>query len=397
MPNGWIKRDFEEILASSSSTLRLFPVWLLLGPRQVGKSSLFLHLKEPSRSYINLDDINVRIRAQTDPELFLKDFTSPLLIDEIQYAPQLLSPVKRRADQTGKSGVVWLTGSQSFEVMKGVQESLAGRVAILNLFGLSDHEKQIHTSRPVEYFSSILETTFPKLFREVDPNARDLYLSSYLQTYIERDIRELLGIQKRREFELFVKMCALRTAQIINYDSLARDVGVSPVTIKEWLSLLEDSFLIRIVPPYYSNRNKRLMKSPKIYFLDAGLAAYLAGWKDPEMIRLGPMAGAIFETHIFGNILRTFRHRAKDMQIYFWRTRDGDEIDFLVETGSRIYPLEVQLSRPHSKELLPLKPLRESNWQEGAVVSLSEESSGIRVHSDWMLYHPYDLSRILTG
>ncbi len=238
MPNTWIKRTIEDILTQPANHLKHFPVWLLLGPRQVGKTSVLQHCGLPNRQYINLDDLNVRTRATQDPVLFLKDFKPPILIDEIQYAPPLLSGVKMWVDARVPPGSVWITGSQHFGVMKGVRESLAGRTAILNLFGLSDIEKHVETDSPSHYFSSLIQSTFPKMHQISDLPSRELYLSSYIQTYIERDVSELLGIQKRREFEIFLKMCALRTAQVINYESLAKDVGVSPVTIKEWLELL---------------------------------------------------------------------------------------------------------------------------------------------------------------
>jgi predicted AAA+ superfamily ATPase len=221
------------------------------------------------------------------------------------------------------------------------------------------------------------------------PGARELYLSSYTATYIERDVRELLQIEKRREFEVFVKICALRTAQVVNYQDLARDAGISPATAKSWLGLLEDSFLVRLLHPYFKSKSKRLTKSPKLYFLDMGLAAHLAGWKDPEMLRLGPMGGAAFETHVFGNILRYFHHRAREVDISFWRTRDGTEIDFLIEAGGACYPIEVKMSAPDPRDLVALRKLRESHWKPGTVVSLAGLGVPPRpFHDDWILAGP---------
>lgn len=389
MPSHWIKRTIEDILVLNRSPLKLFPVWLILGPRQVGKSSVLNHLRTTDRQWISLDDWDTRIRAQRDPALMIQDIQFPVVIDEIQYAPQLLSAIKKRVDEGCPPGSVWLTGSQNFEVMTGVQESLAGRVAILNLFGVSDEEKNLDASpsiTPKEYFEAIIETSFPKLVGEKDLDSRSLYLSSYTQTYLERNIRELLGIQKRREFEIFLKCCALRTGQVVNYHDLAGNVGVSPVTIKEWLSLLEDSFVISLVHPYHSNRSKRLIKSPKLYFLDMGLAAYLAGWRDPEMLRLGPMGGAAFETHVFGNILRYYKHRALDVQIHFWRDRDGNELDFLVETSRSVIPIEVKMGSPDTRELIALDKIREPSWEaKGRVVSLMalQEKRKISLGPTW--------------
>lgn len=391
----WIERTYELVLRAPADALKLFPVWLLLGPRQVGKSSLLQRCAGPDRQIVNLDDLAVRTRAAQDPVLFAANLRPPMLLDEIQYAPALLSAVKRFADTRPEPGAIWLTGSQSFEVMQGVRETLAGRVAILNLFGLSDEEKRLEAGTPASYFAALYESSFPKLAGVKDPDAVDLYLSSYLQTYIERDVRELLGIGKRREFEVFVRMCALRTAQVINYDELARDAGVSPATAKSWISLLEDSFLVRLVHPRHTNRTKRLIKSPKLYFLDAGLAAWLAGWRDPEMLRLGPQAGAIFETHLFGQVLRRFRHRGREVEITFWRTRDGEEVDFLVEAGGVVTPIEVKLGTPDGRSLPRLDRIAEPSWQPGRVLSLTSLGAvgavGALAH-DWRCASPLDLS-----
>lgn len=395
MPNDWIQRTFEPILSTPAPQLQLFPIWLILGSRQIGKSSLLRRLCLKDRQYINLDDLEIRRRANEDPEYFIQQYQGPLLIDEIQYAPQLLSPLKRRADENpNQAGLIWLTGSQNFKVMEGVKESLAGRVAILNLSGLSDEEKLMPQLLSAQYFEHLLESGFPKLFGVKDQHTRDLYLSSYVQTYIERDIRELLRIEKRREFEIFVKVCALRTGQVINYDDMARDTGVAPSTVKEWLRLLEDSFLIRLVTPYFTNRTKRLTKAPKLYFLDAGLAAYLSGWKESESARLGPMGGALFETHILSNILKYFRHRAREVNVSFWRTRDGDEIDFLLEYAGKVRPIEVKMGTPRQKELLTLDKIREEHWLGGVVISLAANQLE-NFMPNWKMGHPYFLPEIL--
>ena len=392
----WFKRTYEDILRRPTEALRLFPVWLFLGPRQVGKSSLLRRCAGPDRQIVNLDDLATRGRAHRDPALFAADLRLPLLIDEIQYAPALLSAIKQLADRpTTPPGAIWLTGSQSFEVMHGVQESLAGRVAVLNLFGLSDEEKGAAPTTPKEAFERICSTSFPKLQGVCGTDAVDLYLSSYLQTYIERDVRELLGIQKRREFEIFVRMCALRTGQVLNTVEIARDAGISPNTAKEWISLLEDSLLIRLVHPHHSNRTLRMIKSPKLYFLDAGLAAWLAGWRDPETLRLSPMAGAIYETQVFGELLRHYRHRARKVDITYWRTRDGEEIDFLVEAAGRICPIEVKMGTPDARGLPRLERMSDSRWDVGRVVSLlhlAPDSLPATIAAGWQGASASDLS-----
>lgn len=375
-----------------ATQLRLFPVWLLLGPRQVGKSSL-LHKCAQGHAYVNLDDLGTRERANRDPLLFMRDLRPPFTIDEIQYAPRLLSPIKQIVDSEElAAGTIRLTGSQNYQVMEGVSETLAGRVAILNLLGLSDEEKCLpENSPPKTHFEHLLETGFPTLRGVRDSATRDLYLSSYLQTYIERDIRELSRVEKRREFEIFVKMCALRTGQIVNYQDLARDAMVSPATAKEWLSLLEDGFLIKLVYPYFSNRTKRMTKGPKLYFLDAGLAAWLGGWRGAEEARLGPMGGALFETQVLTEVLKRFRHRAREVDVHFWRTRDGQEIDFLVETDGQVFPVEVKMGTPHGAALPELARIAGSNWRDGQVISLVAEQTPVRVAERWWLCGPGDL------
>ena len=389
MPLDWIDRTLQPVLDTPAEQLRLFPVWLLLGPRQVGKSSL-LHRCSGSHAYANLDDLDVRERANRDPVLFMRDLRPPFVIDEIQYAPKLLSPIKRMVDEGGLApGAIRLTGSQNFRVMEGVTETLAGRIAILNLLGLSDEEKRLpHLLSPGDYFGRMLETGFPRLCGTGDGATRDLYLASYVQTYIERDVRELLRIGKRREFETFVRLAALRTGQVVNYHDLGRDAGVSPTTVREWLSLLEDSFLIRLLSPYFTNRTRRMTKNPKLYFLDAGLAAWLGGWRSTEQARLGPMAGALFETQVFSEVLRRFRHRAHEVDIHFWRTRDGQEIDFLVEHAGSVWPVEVKLGSPRHDRLPPLDRISDPNWQPGQVVSLTAPEQPVRIRERWTLCSP---------
>ena len=397
MSDPWIDRTFQSVLTAPAPQLRLFPVWLLLGPRQVGKSSLLDRCAD-GHAWVTLDDLDTRERANRDPVLFVRELTPPFVIDEIQYAPRLLSPIKRMVDTGGlEPGAIRLTGSQSYHVMEGVTETLAGRVAILNLLGLSDEEKALPpTPPPDEYFRRILQTGFPRLCGVEDRAARDLYLSSYVQTYIERDIRELLRIEKRREFETFVKLCALRTGQVVNYDDLARDTGVSTGTAKSWLSLLEDGFLIRLLPPYFTNRTRRMVKSPKLYFLDAGLAAWLGGWRTPQEARLGPMGGALFETHVLAELIKCFRHRAREVDVHFWRTRDGQEIDFLVENDGRTWPVEVKTGSPRYDRLPSLQRIAEPGWQPGQVVSLAAPAHPVRIMDDWTLCAPPSLDLHIT-
>ncbi|MDH4466690.1 MAG: ATP-binding protein [Bacteriovoracaceae bacterium] len=386
--NTWITRTLESVLENKSGPLNSFPIILITGPRQIGKSSI-LKKYGPNFQYITFDDREARTRANQDPALFLKGLKAPFILDEIQYAPELLSYLKILVDQGLPPKSIFLTGSQYFQVMKGVQESLAGRVAIINLYGFSDNEKRITHQNPIQYFENIFETTFPKLFGNTDVDERALYLSSYLQTYVERDISELLGLQKRREFEIFLKICALRTGQIINYDSMAKDAHISPSIAKDWLSVLQDSFLIKIVQPFHSNKSKRLIKSPKLYFLDTGLATYLAGWKSPEQLYLGPQNGAFFENHIFTNILKKYRHAGREVDITFWRTRDQQEVDFIVETSKTTYPVEVKMGSVSPQEICDFQKIAENeNWDEGKIISLSAGITPIYIREKWKMYSP---------
>jgi predicted AAA+ superfamily ATPase len=317
--------------------------------------------------------------------LFSRELKAPLLVDEIQYAPQLLSAIKILADTQPGVPCVWITGSQSFDIMRGVRESLAGRVAILNLYGLSLQEKGVHlNASPSELFREFFIGTFPAL-RTAESDIWARFMSSYTETYIQRDVAELLGIQKRREFEIFLKLCALRTGQLINFEELARDSGISPRTAKEWISILEDSFLIRTGSPYSSNRSKRLIKTPKLYFLDSGLCAYLAGWRDSEQLRLGPWSEAFVETVVFGEVIRTLAHHGKTAQIHFWRDKDGNEVDLIVETGGKAFPIEIKLGAPHPSRIMRHEMIRIDHLQEGRIVSLASSHASGFIKEGWRM------------
>lgn len=376
---------------------RQYPVILVTGPRQAGKTTLLRHLCEKGRRYVTLDDLTVRALAQDDPGLFLERFRPPLLIDEIQYAPNLLPGIKMRVDADRKTGAFWLTGSQQFQLMRGVSESLAGRVAILNLLGFSARERAKRDDLPHPFlpiraalearaatagpaavagiFRAIWRGSFPALIAG-PARDRDLFYSSYLQTYLQRDVRDLAQVGDQAAFVRFLRACAARTAQLLNYSDLARDVDVSVKTAQHWLSILVASFQVALLPPYHTNVTKRLVKTPKLYFMDTGLAAYLTEWASPETLAVGAMAGAMFETFVFAEILKSWWNRMRPPALYYYRDKDGKEIDLLFVYDHMLHPVEVKLGTTARKDWIRhFSVLRSLGLPvgEGGVVCLCKE------------------------
>ena len=343
-----------------------FPVLLVTGPRQVGKTTL-LELcagdrAVTGRNYVTLDDLDARTLAQRDPALFLQTWQPPLIIDEIQYAPQLFSAIKIVVDREKRNGMFWLTGSQKFHLMRGITESLAGRVAIIDLLGFSHSELagQASSSRPfmptnewleasrsssplslMELYQMIWMGSFPRV-HEQGAMVRDLFYRSYIQTYIQRDVQDLLKVSDHMAFHRFLLAVAARTGQLLNYASLSRDVEVDNKTAKAWMSVLEASGLVFLLQPYHTNLTKRLVKTPKLYFLDTGLAAYLTRWPDPGSLEAGSMSGAILETWVIGEVIKSWWHNGLECNLYFYRDTDQQEIDLLIESGDRLFPVEIK-------------------------------------------------------
>jgi predicted AAA+ superfamily ATPase len=343
-----------------------FPVLMLTGPRQVGKTTLLEMCAAGKRAYVTLDDLDARHLAQSDPALFLQTWQPPLIIDEVQYAPQLFSAIKMRVDREKRNGLFWLTGSQKFHLMRGITESLAGRVAIVDLLGLSNAELEgrADSSRPfvptpewiararqaatpatpatdglMEIYRRIWLGAFPRL-NEQGPAARNLFYRSYIQTYIQRDVQDMLRVTDQTTFNRFLGAVAARTGQLLNYASLARDVEIDNKTVKSWMSILEASGLVYLLQPYHRNLTKRLVKTPKLYFLDTGLAAYLTKWPDAASLQAGSMSGALLETWLFAEILKSYWHNGLEANVFFYRDIDQREVDLVIEVGDTLYPVE---------------------------------------------------------
>lgn len=353
----YFKRLLEKTLLKASST---FPVLMVTGPRQIGKTTLLLHSKEPARNYVTLDDLNERALAQSDPELFFKKNTPPILIDEVQYAPELFHYIKIICDREKKAGLFWLTGSQKFHLMKNFSESLAGRAAIFDLLGLSQAEIFGHLQEPLlptpewlnkakKHFQENLQDlyrriwlgSFPQIIAQPEMD-RDVFYSSYIQTYIQRDVREITNISSETGFYNFLRAAAARTGQLLNYADLARDADINHRTVKDWLNVLETSGIIYLLRPYHRNVVNRLIKTPKLYFLDTGLCSYLTRWQSAESLEAGAMSGNILETYVFIEILKSYWHNGKEAYFHFYRDKDDKEVDLIIEQDNILFPIEIK-------------------------------------------------------
>lgn len=355
----YIKRHVEKALREYGE---MFGAVLVCGSRQVGKSTM-LRKCLPAMSYVTLDDYTVLEEAANDANLFFKNNEPPMIIDEIQYAPNLFRGMKIALDRTHAKGQFYMSGSQQFHIMKNVAESLAGRLGIIELLGLSMREIEginfydpfLPTERYIAerkkftdginadaLWRSIHSGGMPELAAnpKISWNA---YFAAYLRTYIERDVRDLSQVGDTRMFVSFMTSIAARTGQILNKSAIANEVGVSAPTIERWITILEGAGLVFRLKPYSNNAIKRETKMPKLYFLNTGLAAYLTGWNTPDVLRNGAMSGAYFETFVFCEILKSYYNMGIiDPAIYFYRDRDGHEIDLLLEEGQILYPVEIK-------------------------------------------------------
>lgn len=379
---GYISRSIEKSLIKAAEA---FPVVMITGPRQAGKTTLLQILNEKSEqkiNYVTLDDLNVRALAIEDPELFLRKYRMPLIIDEFQYAPNLLSYIKIKVDELRFehlknkeiqcNGLYYLTGSQLFHTMKNVSESLAGRIGILNLYGLTTREienlpdelfipkTKVMENRAkskkldvIEFYKKILKGGYPEVYSNEKIGIQDFF-SSYIKTYIERDIRELINIQDEVKFMKFISNIAARTGQELNINDICNSVEINNHTAEKWLSILVSTGIVFLLQPYYNNDIARIVKRPKIYFMDTGLACFLTGYLDEITLEKSAYNGHIFETYVITEIIKSFINNNKEPRkyLYYYRDNNGKEIDLLIIYNNVVYPLEIKKSANPGREAI---------------------------------------------
>lgn len=379
--------------------LKTFPAIMVTGPRQSGKTTLLRHLFSKTHRFVTLEDPDIRIRAKEDPLKFLDQYPAPVILDEIQYVPELLSYIKTRIDQKRTPGQWLFTGSQNFALMQGISQSLAGRVAVLSLlpFSLAERLGQGDTSREVPDWlkglnpeqkskdrvslsEAILRGFYPEIASKKSVD-RQLWCGSYLSTYLERDVRNLAQIGDLSQFERFLRLCAIRTGQLLNLSELAKEIGMSVPTVKRWISMLEAGYQIYLLYPYYKNVGKRLVKTPKLYFNDTALASYLLGLHDRETLLNSPSFGNLFETMVVTDFLKRFLHFGQMPSMYYLRTRDGLEVDLVLELGQKLHLFEVKSAMTilpkHASSLLRVSNDLPSAVSTSTIISAAPNTFGL--------------------
>lgn len=358
----WIERKYEPTLKRLSEQ---FPAVVLTGARQVGKTSL-VRKAFPHFNYVSLDLPAKAELAEKNPDQFLLESGEPLIIDEVQYAPSLFRQLKIAIDRDKRPGRFILTGSQNFLLMQGVSESLAGRCGMIRMLNLSIEELRA-AKVDIGLEATLVKGGFPELYARPKLDTSFWY-ASYLSTYLERDVRNILNVGSLRDFDRFLRACAIRTGQILSYSDLARDVGIAPNTAKQWISVLQASDQIYLLEPYHRNLGKRLVKSPKLYMCDTGLAAFLMGFEDWAGVSRHPVIGALWETHLVMQVVKYFSAAARNIPLWFWRTAYGDEVDLLIEQGGRFTAFEMKFSEnPNRADLKGFAALKKM-YGENALV-----------------------------
>lgn len=386
----YIKRNLEKVVAQVTKE---YPVVLVTGPRQVGKTTMLQKLMEGTdRGYVTLDDLNDRSLAKNDPELFLQLHKPPVLIDEVQYAPELFTYIKKYADKNHEPGAFWLTGSQVFKLMRGVQESLAGRVAVLSLTALSqaeisggemkpftieleklfEREKERDKTDARGIFERIYRGSMPAIVSGANSNSQIFY-SSYLSTYIERDIRDLSDAIDSLKFLKFMTAAAARCGQMVNVADIAQDADINQTQAKNWLGILETLGIIFYLHPYSNNLLKRLVKTPKLYFYDTGLVCYLTKWSSADTLESGAMNRAILENYVVAEIAKTYWNCGMDPYMYYYRDKDAKEIDIVLEHDGVLNPIEIKKTSNPGTELTKVFELLDKSStprSKGAIICM---------------------------
>ena len=366
-----IKRTIQEVLLKSAKS---YPVVTIIGPRQSGKTTLIRDVFK-TKPYFNLEDPEKREIIKADPRKFFNDCNSTgAVIDEIQRLPELLSYIQVIVDEKKQNGFFIISGSQQFNLLENITQSLAGRTAILKLMPFSMEEISKYADMDAD--SLIMSGGYPKIHSE--KAEKWFYYQNYIETYLERDLRQLIAIKDLSTFRIFLKLCAGRIGQVLNMESLSNDVGVSSNTIRNWLSLLETSFILFRLQPFFENRGKRLIKSPKLYFYDTGLACYLLGLENQEQLERDPIRGSLFENLALTEFIKSDYNKGKNPDLYFYRDSNGVEIDIVKNIGRRFQTAEVKSSVTFNKEFLKNTKLFREIYND-------------RIHSQYLLYNGKDL------